>query len=1081
MRLKLLFALCLSTATFASQAQQATPQWLRNSSISPDGKSIAFTYKGDIFTVDAAGGAAKQITSNPAYDTKPFWSPSSEQILFSSARDGSADIFIVDAQGGIPKRLTTHSGAEVPVGFLDESTALFQANIMPSQLDAQFPSAQFSQIYSVSTQGGRPVMFSSMPMESISISEDGTQILYVDKKGYEDSFRKHHQSSIARDIWSVDYADGKLANYTKITDFRGEDRDPRFSAGSKTEIFYTSEQDNTLNIYKMDLATKKQVQLTSYKDFPVRSLSIAENNLLCYSWNGELYTLDGNSQSAEPQKVEVSIVADELERDEIKQILKSGAAKMSLSPNGQEIAFVLKGDVYVTSVEFSTTKQITNSASQERTVSFSPDGRSVVYDSERDGLWQIYQSSIVRKDEESLAYATEIVEEQLTDSQLTSFMPKYSPDGKDVAFLEQRTGLKIINLKSKKVRVARDKKYEYSYTDGDQWFEWSPDSQWIMSGYIGEGGWNNKDIAIFKADGTEEYYNLTKSGYDDESGRWVLGGKAMVWFSDKAGYRSHGSWGAQKDTYIMFFDLEAYEKFRMNKEELSLLAEREEKNKKGKDKKEDKDSTKIEKVEPLELDLENSEDRIIRLTGNSSSIIDAVLADDGSKLYYLTRFEAGFELWVKDILEQSTKLLIKNSGAGALIPGKKPTEIFMSSGGQLKKINVGNNSISPIPFEAQFTYRPKQEREYIFNHIWQQVEDKFYLEDDLHGAPWDMYREVYSSKLGDISNNADFAELLSEMLGELNASHTGARHYAANFAQPTATLGIFFDDSYLGDGLKISEIVKGSPLNIIKSDVQQGYIIEKIDGVTITAGMDYFPLLEGKVGKPVILTIAKKEGGKSFEQSVKPISAAAQSALLYKRWVDSCAEKVDSLSGGRLAYIHIKGMDSNSFREMYSKLLGKYRNHEAVIVDTRHNGGGWLHDDVVSLLSGEKYQDFVAHGQYIGSDPFNKWTKPSCMLVCEDNYSNAHGTPWVYKTLGIGKLIGTPVPGTMTAVWWESLIDPTLVFGIPQVGCRANDGTYAENNELEPDILVYNLPEETLSGRDSQLERAVKFMLEELK
>lgn len=155
---------------------------------------------------------------------------------------------------------------------------------------------------------------------------------------------------------------------------------------------------------------------------------------------------------------------------------------------------------------------------------------------------------------------------------------------------------------------------------------------------------------------------------------------------------------------------------------------------------------------------------------------------------------------------------------------------------------------------------------------------------------------------------------------------------------------------------------------------------------------------------------------------------------MYKRWVERNRKKVEELSGGRLGYVHIKGMDSQSFRKMYSELLGRYRNKEAVVVDVRHNGGGWLHDDVVTLLSGKEYQRFVPRGQYIGSDPFNKWLKPSCMLVCEDNYSNAHGTPYVYKTLGIGKLVGTPVAGTMTAVWWERQIDPSLVFGIPQVG-----------------------------------------------
>ena len=174
-------------------------------------------------------------------------------------------------------------------------------------------------------------------------------------------------------------------------------------------------------------------------------------------------------------------------------------------------------------------------------------------------------------------------------------------------------------------------------------------------------------------------------------------------------------------------------------------------------------------------------------------------------------------------------------------------------------------------------------------------------------------------------------------------------------------------------------------------------------------------------------------------------------------------------------------MNSESFREVYSALLGRCRNKKAVIVDTRHNGGGWLHDDLATLLSGKEYQRFEPRGQYIGSDPYNKWTKPSCVLMCEDNYSNAHGFPWVYKTLGIGKLIGAPVPGTMTAVWWETQIDPTLVFGIPLVGVKDMQGNYLENQQLQPDVEVYNTPEAQLSGEDTQLKRAVEVMLQTVK
>lgn len=262
--------------------------------------------------------------------------------------------------------------------------------------------------------------------------------------------------------------------------------------------------------------------------------------------------------------------------------------------------------------------------------------------------------------------------------------------------------------------------------------------------------------------------------------------------------------------------------------------------------------------------------------------------------------------------------------------------------------------------------------------------------------------------------------------------------------------------------------------------MKPGCIIEKVDGTLIKKGEDYFPLFEGKVGRKVLLSVYDPATKKRFEETVKAISYGAQRELLYKRWVERNRKKVEELSGARLGYVHIKGMDSQSFRKMYSELLGRYRNKEAVVVDVRHNGGGWLHDDVVTLLSGKEYQRFVPRGQYIGSDPFNKWLKPSCMLVCEDNYSNAHGTPYVYKTLGIGKLVGTPVAGTMTAVWWERQIDPSLVFGIPQVGCMDMQGNYLENHTLEPDVLIYNEPAASLKGEDAQLKAAVDCLLKEL-
>lgn len=1064
---------------------QESPLWMRDCTISPDGTTIAFTYKGDIYTVPVSGGRAMQLTSHPAYDTAPVWSPDSKKIAFASDRMGSLDVFIVSREGGVPQRLTTHSGSETPIVFKDNGHVLFAAAIQPSAEDMQFPSGTFNQVYEVSVEGGRPRMFSSMPMEHISIRKDGKQWLYQDKKGYEDPWRKHHKSSIARDVWM--YTPGTPGSYAKLTAFRGEDRDPVWAPDGES-FYYLSEENGTFNVFKRRLGSASSTQITRHTVNPVRFLSIAENGTLCYGLDGEIYTLAPGKQ---PKKVKIEIMSDRLDRDVIRQVLQNGVSEMAVSPDGDEIAFIVHGDVYVTSVEYKTTKQITDTPEQERDVDFSPDGRSLVYASERDGLWQIYQASLVKEDEKQFTYATEIKEERLTKSSKTSFQPQYSPDGKEVAFLEDRTAIRVMNLKSKKVRTVMDKKYQYSYSDGDQWFQWSPDSKWILSDFIGVGGWNNKDIVLLKADGKGEMHNLTQSGYNDGRAKWVLGGKAMIWSSDRAGFRSHGSWGAESDVYIMFFDLEAYEKFRMNDEDLALYEEAEkerkmkeakekaEQDKKKKGKKHKKDDKKEkEEEETLTFDLENCRDRVMRLTANSSLLGDALLSKDGNMLYYLTSFEGPQDLWVRDLKEGSTRILVKGIGRGYLVQSKQGG-IFICGGGGMREIDMRSGRPERIEFEAFFNYRPYAEREYIFEHAWQQVKDKFYMK-DLHGVDWNGYKKVYEKFLPYINNNYDFAEMLSELLGELNASHTGARYSGRGGAMPTASLGVFYDETYKGDGLKIKEIPAKSPFAQIKTKVTEGCIIEQIDGREVKKGEDYFPLLEGKVGRKIRLAVYNPDTKERFEETIRGIGAGQWNEVLYHRWVERNRTEVERLSGGRLGYIHIEAMNSESFRETYSELLGRYRHKEAVVVDVRHNGGGWLHEDLMVLLGGKEYQRFVAQGQYIGSDPFNQWTKPSCMLVCEDNYSNAHGTPQLYQALKLGKLVGAPVPGTMTAVWWENQIDPSLVFGIPQVGCVDMEGNYAENHELEPDVLIYNSPADVLQGRDAQLEAAVKTLLDEL-
>ena len=1064
---KILLALIAPLAT-ASAMAQSDPLWMRFPAISPDGKTVAFSYKGDIWTVPANGGQARQITTNPAYDAYPVWSPDSRQIAFASSREGSMDIYVVGRDGGTPRRVTTDSGDEYPMAWRNDSTIMLKASIMPKATSIMF--ANFSQVYEVSDKGGRMRLFSDIPMEDISVGNDGA-LLYHDNKGYEDPFRKHHQSPICRDIWLY-----KGGNYTKLTNFAGEDRTPVWGGDNNT-YYYLSEEDGTFNVYKRRIGETGKTQLSHYKGNPVRFLTRSTDGTLCYAYDGAIYTLKEGSQ---PVKLNLSMVADDGSDKLQRQVLRSGATEFAVSPSGKEIAFVVHGDVYVTSTDYTTTKRITDTPEQERNVNFSPDGRSLVYASERGGLWQIYQTSIVNKDEKQFTYATQLKEEQLVKSSLVDMQPAYSPDGKSVAYIEDRGALKAVDVKTKAVRQLMDGKFQYSYSDGDLWFQWSPDSKWLLSNYIGHGGWNNSDIALVPADGSQKITNLTNSGYNDNNGRWVLGGKAMLFMSDRAGYRSHGSWGAEDDAYIMFFDLDAYERFRMGKEERALYDEAHKKEKADATKKKRpliklgkkaKDDKKKDEAKTLKFDLANCRDRVIRLTVNSSHMADAILSPGGDTLYYQAKFEGGYDLWKHDLVENKTEIVMKNVGYG-LEADKDFKNLYVYNNG-IKQIDLAKNSQKGIDFEANFNYRPYEERAYIFNHVWQQVKDKFY-DPKLHGVDWEGYKKTYAKFLPYINNNYDFRDMLSEMLGELNGSHTGARYYPEGATLKTAALGLFFDNDYEGDGLKVEEVINRGPFAVRNTGVKKGCIIEAIDGQKIAKGSDYTSLLDGKAGKMTRVSVFDPSRKKRFDVVVRAISRSAQADLLYRRWVDRNREMVDSLSNGTIGYVHVKAMDSESFRTVFSQLLSdSMRQKKAVIVDERHNGGGWLHDDLCTLLSGKQYAKFIAHGKYIGYDPWNKWVKPSCVMICEDDYSNGHGFPAVYKTLGIGKLVGAPVAGTMTAVWWESMMNG-MIFGIPQVGNQAMDGTFFENKELKPDIEVYNTPADYETGNDEQLKAAVE-------
>jgi len=526
----------LVTVTFASE-----PQWCRYPSISPDGSQIVFSYMGDLYLVATSGGLARQLTRDSALDSRPCWSPDGSRIAFATDRNGNFDIYVINSNGGNSQRLSWHSAADIPCDWTTDGSAVLFSSARTDEVDCRlFPASYLPELYQVNIAGGQPQQINTTPMNEVSQHKDG-RLIYQDQKAMEDSFRKHQLSSVARDIWIRDVS----GNHSRVTSNISDDREPCWNP--KGDGFYfLSERQGNLNVFAKD-ANGSVIQVSFHEKHPVRSLSVSDNNIICYSQDGFVWTL---LSGAEPVRVIIDLQSERLAINPRTLLLHGKASEMEVSPDGKEIAFIARGEVFVCSAKFGNTRRITDTPEQERSVSFSPDGRSIVYASERKGSWNIYKSALADDKELHFYSSSSITESTVLESDEDTFQPYFSPDGKEIAFLAKRTELRVINLSSKKERIIVPEKINYSYSDGDQFYEWSPDGKWFVLHFLDHGRWMD-EIGLVSSDGGE-IHNLSESGYSDSDPHWTPDGSAIYFFTNRNGLRSHGSWGGGNRRLCLF-------------------------------------------------------------------------------------------------------------------------------------------------------------------------------------------------------------------------------------------------------------------------------------------------------------------------------------------------------------------------------------------------------------------------------------------------------------------------------------------------------------------------------------------------
>ncbi len=1009
---------------------------------SPDGTQVAFSFQGDIWVVPTSGGEAKRLTANPAYDYLPRWSPDGKQIAFSSDRYGNDDVFVLSLSGAGVNRLTYFSNADRVWQFLpDGQGVMFSSR-------RNFYYHRLPVLYRVPLTGGTPTKVLPEYADQGRISADGQYLVFV--KGRTNIYRKHYRGSSNADIFLYRFQD---KTFQQLTHFDGNDMFPVFSPDGNT-IYFASERDGTMNLYRMNRDGSNKTQLTFFKDDGIRYLDISTNGkILTFERGFDIYRYDVESGRAE--RIDIQLPLDYVTNPVKYQNYTSRAEEMAVSPDGKLVAFVVRGEVLVMSENGRFLNQLTESPWREGDICWAPNSDSLLYVSDEAGNRDIYLIHSGDPRQKSLALTTRFKRKKLIASSREEYAPQFSPDGKMIAFIRGKGDIVIYQLATGKTRTLIK-----GWSEPE--FRWSPDSRYLA--YAREDEEANSEVFIIDVE-TGKQWDISQHPDYDGTPRWSQDGRRIAFISARK--------GDNYDIWMAYLRLADDEKTDAEWEEFFA------------DKKQQKkaDSVRVVIDEPEKLYQRLR--RVTRLPGTES---DFDWSPRGQFLVFSSNSAGKSDLWKVKWNGKDLKQLTRGGHAPQHIlwHGKNKKIYYLKKGGLLASVSPDGGKTKTLNFRATLKIDIPGEQKQKFDEAWRTLYQKFY-DPNFHGVDWKAMYRKYLPIATRVYTIRDFNSVVRLMLGELNASHLGIYPPGGTPQVGSGMLGLRYDESYSGDGLKIAEVIPNGPCQRIPEPVRVGEVLRAVNGIPLKKNTNLYALLENRIDKPTELLLSGKKNGTEYRRTVvvRPISYRKFMDLEYDRWREEKRELVHRLSHNRLGYIHIRAMGQQSLDRFEMELYAEAHGKEGLVIDVRNNGGGWTTDYLLNMLMIRDHAYTIPRDGKRGYPqaerrPLYAWTKPIIVLCNEYSFSNAEIFSHAIKTLQRGKVVGKPTGGLVISTGSIRLIDGSR-FRVPFRGWYViTNGVDMENHGAVPDIIVEDRPGDTAAHIDRQLERAVKELLSEL-